>query len=463
MLPSLTTMTGLSKINSCGIDFGTTNSTVAVVIDGRPVALNIDPSNKNPQILKSLIYINPSHEKVVGKEAVERYLGDIKNIPAKVPELIDTGRKIKTFGPSTGSGAGPVIWVPEIVERDVSGRGRLLQSLKSVLTSETFTGSNIFGKFYGVENLLSIILSEIRKRSEKIMECKIQSVVLGRPVRYVGQGKESLALERMTKVANMAGFAEVMFEYEPVGAALNYGVDITQNSKVLVFDFGGGTLDVCVMSFPDKKVVSVSGRPIGGDLINSIIVEKRLAKYFGSEVTISGKMPMPRYFLQVLTNWYAVTLYKNVNDLSALEELKVRADDKGAVAALRDLIVNDLGFEFFRTVDGVKTKLSDEDNAWFRFWCGKLEIGENIYRNEFEEMLVDQLAETDRCLDEALKMAGLTTDGVDRVLITGGSSKIPIFMKLLKDKFGQDKLVCGDRYTSVALGLALRADEIFAK
>ncbi|MFA5827945.1 MAG: Hsp70 family protein [Candidatus Shapirobacteria bacterium] len=449
------------NFNFCGIDFGTTNSTVAVSKNGVPVALSIDPFNKNPKILKSLIYLNPDGGREIGRRAIDRYLWDVKNISAKPPMLVETGKTIKTFGPSTASGAGKVIFVPEIIEVDVSGRGRLLQSLKSVLTTESFKGSTIFGQFFPLENLLSVLLSQIKERAQKLLNRQLDSVVLGRPVRYVGSGKEKLALERMSAVAKNSGFKNVEFEYEPVGAALNYGIDINTPSNVLVFDFGGGTLDVCIMNFPSQKVISVSGRPIGGDLLDSIIVENKILKYFGKGVIISKKMPMPRYFLSALTSWYQITLLKNVKDLETLDYYITNADIQKPVQNLKNLIINDDGYNFFHRVDQTKIKLSSEDKNQFKFKCEYFSIKETIFRNEFEDMITAELSETNKCLDEALKGASLRPSQIDKVLVTGGSSKIPVFKQILVQKFGADKIIDSDRFTSVALGLGIKSEQVF--
>ena len=452
----------MAKITDfCGIDFGTTNSTVAVSKNGIPIALDVDPANKNPKILKSLIYLNPDGGREIGRKAINRYLWDVKNIPAKAPQLVDTGRKIKTFGPSTASGVGKVILVPEIAEVDVSGRGRLLQSLKSVLAKESFKGSTIFGQFFPLEDLLSILLSQIKERAEKLLGNQLNSVVLGRPVRYVGSTTEKLALERMQKVAQKSGFKNIEFEYEPVGAALNYGIDVNTASNVLVFDFGGGTLDVCIMNFPSHEVISVSGRPIGGDLLDSIIVENKLLKYFGKGVTISKKMSMPRYYLSALTSWYQITLLKNVKDLETLEYYIINADHQKPLENLKKLIINDYGYNFFHRVDQAKIKLSSLDQCQFKFNCADFSIREELLRNEFEVMILPELIETEACLNEALKGAGLNPSQIDKVLVTGGSSKIPIFKNILIEKFGPEKIVDSNRFTSVALGLGIKSEQVF--
>ncbi len=451
-----------SPITFCGIDFGTTNSTVAVLADSRPQALEIDPQNSSPTILKSLFYLNQSGHTAVGQEAIHRYLWDVQNIPAKPPILIDTGRKIKTFGPSSGGGVGPPIWVPEIIEVDVSGRGRLLQSLKSVLTSDTFTGSTIFGKFFSIEELLTMMMTDIKTRSEKILGHTLESVVLGRPVRYVGQDKEKLALSRMEKVAHGAGFKDVVFEYEPVGAALNYGIDVKDNQNILVFDFGGGTLDVCIMKFPEKKVISVSGRPIGGDLLNSIIVNHKLLKYFGSETVISGYLPVPRHFFSSLQNWYRLTLLKNVKDLGVFDDLIAKADDPQFISNFKKLIVNDYGYLFFQQVDKAKIDLSLKENTNITFNQPDLNITQPISKSEFEAMLVEIIDSTRACIYESLNSSELKPDQIDHVLVTGGSSRVPVFQNLLTGIFGHQKIIQTDPFASVALGLSLRAGQLFA-
>lgn len=446
----------MSSPSSCGLDFGTTNSTIAVVKDGEPIALDIDPLNSNPKILKSLIYLNPQGQRAIGHQAIDRYLWDVKNIPAVAPKIVDTGRKLKVFKPSSVGGVGGIELVPELVEVDISGRGRLLQSLKSVLTSDTFTGTTLFNHFYSLEDLLTELLTEIKLRAENILDHQLDSVTLGRPVRYVGTGKESLALNRMRRVGERAGFQNVNFEYEPVGAALYYGLNLHQSQKILVFDFGGGTLDVCIMSFPEKKIISVSGRPIGGDLLNSLIVQNQLLHFFGSQTVISGRLQFPRYFLSALTNWYQISLFKTVRDLQALDYFITNSDDPVPIKRLRDLIINDYGYLFFKTVDQCKIKLSTHDSAVFKFSCADFSLSQKLLRSDFENIIQDQLSDTQQCLNESLSTASLTPSQINKVIVTGGSSKIPIFMNLLINQFGADKLITANRFTAVALGLALR-------
>ncbi|MFA6250034.1 MAG: Hsp70 family protein [Candidatus Shapirobacteria bacterium] len=449
--------------NFCGIDLGTTNSTVAIVQNNQPLALPIDPDNSNPRILKSLVYLNPQHRIEVGEKAISAYLWDLNNIPSLPPKIVNTGRLIKTFGPSTGSGAGPPIWVPEIIEVDDSGRGRLLQSLKSVLTSDTFAGTNLFGKYYSLEDLLALLLNQIKNRAENLLNHSLNHVVLGRPVRYVGNiAKEKLALARMKNIARKSGFQTVKFEYEPVGAALAYGLNLLESQKVIVFDFGGGTLDICIVEFPSKKILSVSGRAIGGDLVNSRLVRGKLLKHFGQDVIISAKTNLPRYLVDSISqNWYQVSLLKTVKNIQAMDYFITNADHPAPVINLRDFIINDLGFNFFNTVDLAKIDLSDHLQTLFQFTLPQTQINQPLARIDLENLVRDLVCESEECLKEALTQASLTPTQIDKVILTGGSSKIPIFLSQITQKFGHEKIVHSDPFTTVALGLALRAQEVF--
>ena len=455
-------MSNTKLIPHCGIDFGTTNSSLAVSQGSNPKVIPIDRQNKNPYVLRSLIYINPAQSVAIGSEAISRYLSDLNTLPTVPLRQEFTGRMIKTFGPSSGGGAGPVIWVPEIVEIDDSGRGRLLQSLKSVLTSSFFSGTNIFGKFYSLEDLLSLLLLEIKTRAESELGYELTSAIIGRPVRYVGTDASQTALDRMSRIGKSAGFKNVEFEYEPVGAALNYGLDVSADQKVLVYDFGGGTLDVCIMKFPEKEILAVSGRGVGGDLLDTRLIQSKLLHHFGSTAIINNKIPLPKHFLAAFNSWYQTTLQKNVSNLNLLEDLAIKSDQPDSIRNLISLISNDYGFEFFKTVDDLKIALSTSEKRAFNFDRPKLKIEESLTRSDFENSVTEELLESKNCIFEALTQANLTPSDIDRVILTGGSSQTPIFVDQVKNIFTSEKIVTSDHFTSVTLGLSLRAQIIFS-
>ena len=451
-----------NKILHCGIDFGTTNSSLAISSSGNPSIIPIDRQNKNIGILRSLIYLNPSQQQSVGFDAINRYLSDLTTLPSVPLRQELTGRMIKTFGPSGYSGAGPAIWVPEIVEVDDSGRGRLLQSLKSVLTSSVFTGTTIFGQFYSLVDLLTILLTEIKTRAENGIGHELSSAVIGRPVRYVGKEENQIALDRMRQIAQNSGFKHVEFEYEPVGAALNYSQNIKTDQNILVFDFGGGTLDICIMKLPSKEIIAVSGRGIGGDLLNSQIVKSSLLHHFGFQATINHRLHVPKHYYAAFNSWYQTTLQKTVKNIESLRKLAIESDQPQLIQNLINLIIHDYGFEFFCAIDDTKINLSNSANFDFNFSRPHLSIRQQLTRPGFEKAIENELDESKKCILESLRQAGLKPNQIDKVVLTGGSSQIPIFIQLISDIFSTEKLVISDHFTSVAAGLAIKAEQLYS-
>ncbi|MBU1071313.1 Hsp70 family protein [Patescibacteria group bacterium] len=446
-----------------GIDFGTTNSVCAISENGRSTVLKIE-DNYQKEMLKSVIYVNPKHEMVVGKEAVRRYLWDVENLPATPPKRITTGKMYKIVKNSTYGGFAGMIDVPEIIEVDTSGRGRLLQSLKSVLGNDSYTGTNIFNKYYALEDLLVILIKELKNRSEQIAGEELNKVIIGRPVRYVGNNpSEKLAVKRMERIAKRVGFSAAKLEYEPVGAALDFGIDIKKELTVLVFDFGGGTLDVCIMRFPTQEILAVSGRSIGGDLLNTEIFKNNLLHYFGANTTFNqGNMEMPRHLMSALENWYSISQLKTMRNIDSLENLISKADQPQPVKNLRELILSDSGFNIYQKIDQAKISLSTKEKAHITFPSKSYTIDETISRKRFEHLIEPYLKETKRMLDEVIKTAGLTKEELDTVIATGGSSNIPSFRNLLVTYFGSQKIRFGENFTRVASGLALRSEQVFS-
>lgn len=458
----------MSKIKNnfhCGIDFGTTNSSLAICTDNSTTVIPIDRQNPNSKVLKSLIYINPKQEIAVGHNAINHYLDDLKNLPSVPLQIKSTGKMIKVMVP-TGSGTMKADWVPEVIEVDDSGRGRLLQSLKSVLTSITFTGTNIFGQFYSLQDLLTLLLKEIKTRAESEIGHILTSAVIGRPVKYVGTAENKIALDRMQTIAKNAGFDNVEFEYEPVGAALNYSTNMpwhvpTNNQNILVYDFGGGTLDICIMELPSKKILSVSGRGLGGDLLDSHLALSKITPHFGLNSIINGKMPFPRYLFSTFSSWYMATLQKTVKNHDTLEDLAVKSNQPDLVRNLISLIFNDYGFEFFQTLDSSKIELSIKNATNFVFKRPSLYVSQNISKTDFETAIAPDLETSQECINEALNLANLKPNQIDKVILTGGSSQVPVFIDQIKNIFGVDKIITSDHFTSVASGLAIRAEQLF--
>ena len=228
-----------------GVDFGTSNSGVAVY-DGQHVRLlPVDSKNVLPEVIKTVLYITKDYRTVIGQEAVEMYYRDNVNRQR---------RFVKQWAGEIDYHGADMHYVRDIyVYVDELKPGRLLQYLKTALRKEGYTGTQIFERFYTVGDLAKTYLSLLKHRAEDVLGEPIHAATLGRPVKFSeSPEQDQKAEETLRQAAFEAGFKEVGFELEPIAAALYYEQKITQPQNVLIFDFGGGTLDIAIMRLGDR-------------------------------------------------------------------------------------------------------------------------------------------------------------------------------------------------------------------
>lgn len=445
-------------MNAYGLDFGTTNSVVAKVENQKAISLPIEITNS--PIVRSTLYFHPDKGNSIGQEAINNYLEDVKSgEPLKII-TIKTGRIIMQakYGPGGYEGMKPV---EEYADIETGNRGRLLQGLKSVLANKYFTETELFGKKYLVEDLLSLVLNNLKEKADRYTGISSNSVVIGRPVKYVGKDEE-IALSRMEKVAHNVGFNNVTFEPEPLAAARAYNIQVNKLQRILVFDFGGGTLDISITEAPSGKILAVEGAPIGGDLLNSMIFIRKLMKYFGGAATYGDKhLPMPAYIEKSLENWYSISLLKTKAFIDTMEKLEEMTSDREAIKRLRELIIFNLGFYVYEQVDKSKKDISVNDSSMISIHQQSLQIDEQLSKIEFNEIISLKLREIKTLIRTALQSAQLDVDNIDVVVTTGGSSLIPAVQHLLTNMFGDEKVKSFDVFESVAKGLALKAKEVY--
>jgi hypothetical chaperone protein len=438
-----------------GFDFGTSNSAIAVREPGTdaPRLLHLDPSRPESTLVPTLLYIEREGAVHLGQGAINAFVRleagrEIVRQQVAVEREIDTvfGRETVRFN------------------IDVGQPGRFFQSLKSVLASSSYQGTDTFGRFRTIEELIALFLREMRERAEEQIDQPIGRATIGRPVHWAENDPDgdALALERMETALAMAGFTAVTFVPEPIAAGLHFGSTLAAPKQVLVFDFGGGTLDVTVMRIGGgaREVLSTAGIPLGGNTLDEDIMDRRLLKYFGEDLRWGEqRLPMPRHIIEAVRRWYTIPILNDVRVLNFLTGLTHQTDRAAQrqVRALVALVRGNHGWPLFREVERAKIGLSHRERDQIAFFEEAIAIHEPITRKEFDALIGARVRQAERCLDSALSTAGITAGQVDAVLRTGGSSTIPRFQRLLIEKFGEEKLRFQDAFTSVATGLALSA------
>lgn len=440
-----------------GLDFGTTNSS-AGIYDGKQLTLlPLDPVNSSMSILRSTLFMTREGAAYIGREAINRFTESNvgREIEYEWKYIGDAEVTFAEFG---------TIQQALYVKVDANAPGRLFQSLKTGLRDRSFTRTNVFGTYYTLEELIAIVLRLIYERIEAGTGEKISGMVVGRPVHYSSNPQlDQLAFERMQAACGLAGLPAVSFLEEPTAAALSYARDARGEQKVLVFDFGGGTLDVTIMRLDGKggrEFLATDGVPVGGDLLDQRIVMGRLLRHFGEGATLGPRrLPFPNHVLEHLSEWQTITDLTQPKYLDIIDEAIVIGDRPKELKALRSLVRQNYGLPMYEAVERSKVRLSEEPEAALRMHMGEINFEERIPRWDFERLIGPDVRTVEACIDRALSAAQLTPNDIDVVLRTGGSSRIPRFVRMLNDKFGAEKLQEMDVFTGVASGLAVAAWE----
>ncbi|MFV9506589.1 MAG: Hsp70 family protein [Oscillochloridaceae bacterium umkhey_bin13] len=440
-----------------GLDFGTTNSSAALYDGEQLTLLPLDVLNQPASILRSTLFMTREGAAYIGREAITRFTeGNVgREVEYEWRYLGDAEITFAEFG---------TIQQALYVKVDANAPGRLFQSLKTGLRDKGFSHTNVFGTSYTLEALIAIVLRMILERAETILGQPITGIVVGRPVHYsLDPRTDALAFERMQAACQLAGLPAVTFLEEPTAAALSYARTARHEQHVLVFDFGGGTLDVTVMRLDGRggrAFLATDGVPVGGDLLDQRLVMGRLLEHFGAGATLGARrLPFPSHILDHLCEWQQIIELTQPHYLEIIEEAVVIGDRPKELRALRSLVRQNYGLPLYEAVEAIKVQLSSATEATLRMQMGEIDLSETIPRWDFERLIGPDVRAVERCIDRALAAAGLLPSQIDVVLRTGGSSRVPRFVRMLAAKFGPDKLQELDVFTGVAAGLAIAAWE----
>jgi hypothetical chaperone protein len=421
-----------------GIDFGTTNSSIARANGSGEIELaRFAHAGGLTDAYRSLLYLEQVKERGVSR--VKSWSG-----PAAIGEYLAAETK-----------------------------GRLIQSLKSFLTSRSLKSTDVFGRRLTIEDLIARILRDLREKAETQFGIEVKTAVAGRPVRFVGADKEedsSFAEERLRTAFHLAGYEHVAFELEPVAAAHYYESTLDHDELILIGDFGGGTSDFSLLHVgPDIRkrgrtpadFLGNSGVGLAGDAFDAKIVRNLVSPALGrgsSARSMKKVLPaVPNWVYAKLEHWHHLSFLRTNSVMNMLNGSKASAFEPEKIEALVHLIKEDLGYDLHRAVQKVKCDLSENTKAQFRFSDGVIEIESAVERTDFEGWIADELAQIETCIDSLIAASGAGAEDVDMVFLTGGSSFVPAVRRIFETRFGAARIRTGNEFTSVARGLAVKA------
>jgi len=414
-----------------GVDFGTTNTVVAIAApDGSVTPVTFDHAGLLHDIFRSALCFWDD-----GDSRPQRI--EVEGGPWAIAQFLESPHE-----------------------------HRFIQSFKSFAASRLFQSTVIFGKRFSYEDILTRFLSLLRGHAgDGLAAMAGAPVIAGRPVEFVGANPDpALALDRMDAAYGRAGFPPVRYAYEPVGAAYFFARRLNARATVLVADFGGGTSDFSLMRF-EKGADGLQATPLGhagvgvaGDAFDFRIIDNVVSPRLGKGGSYrSGEktLPIPGQHYSNFAQWHQLAMLKSPKTLVELRSLAKDAVDPAALEDFITVVENDLGFGLYRAVSATKTALSGAEKADLVFKADGIDIRETVTRQAFEGWIAPELAQIDAALDRVFVQSGLKPSDVDQVFMTGGSSFVPALRSLFEARFSANRLATGDQLQSIASGLAL--------
>ncbi|MDB5431885.1 MAG: hsp70 family protein [Caulobacter sp.] len=419
--------------HAVGIDFGTTNTVVALPGDD-------------------------GHARLV-------------SFPTDAGDIV-AFRSALSFHAPIGDPSGRVVEAgPHAIEAYVEEplETRFIQSFKSYAASPLFTDTQILRRRFTFEDLLAAFLLRLRTYAGETLTELPSRVIVGRPVNFAGLSPNpDLAIERYQDAFGRLGFTDIRYAYEPVAAAFFFARKLKGDATVLVADFGGGTSDFSIVRFEksgnDVKATPLanSGVGVAGDAFDYRIIDNLVSPELGkgsSYKMFDNVLPIPNRYFTAFARWEQLALLRASRDMKDIRGLLRTSLEPDKIARLVELLDDNHGYRLYQSVSRLKETLSSEEGGVFDFQAGDIHIQKPVPRADFERWIAPELAAIEKALDEALTRADLGPAGIDRVFLTGGSSFVPAVRRLFAQRFGEAKLESGGELVSIASGLALIGEE----
>ncbi len=358
--------------------------------------------------------------------------------------------------------------------------GRLMRSMKSILGSSLVEQTTDVGGGRGVPYLevVATYLRHLRSRAEAAVGVPIDRAVIGRPVFFVDDDRErdAKAESALRRAAASAGFREVVFQYEPIAAAFDYEQTADVEQFVLVADIGGGTSDFSVVRIgPDRRassnrqddILASHGVHIAGTDFDRRIELQSVLPLFGYKAlgpAVDGaparEVPSAVYF--DLATWHLINTVYNPQRVVELRGMRSFYSDPAHHKRLMTVVTDHYGHDLVARAEAAKIEVASGGRSTIDL--DHIERG--LTAGLDEAVALGALdADLDRIVAAArttVDAAELDVDDIDALYLTGGSTGLDILTRRLHGTFAEAVVVRGDRFASVASGLAIYAQRRFA-
>lgn len=406
-----------------GIDFGTSNSAMAVR-QGTGLSRMVALEGDAPTLPTALFFNAEDQRTHFGRDAVAQYLAGTE--------------------------------------------GRLMRSLKSLLGSALLQDKTaVHNQMVSYQDIIGLFLRMLAHKARDELGGMPARVVMGRPVHFVDgdAARDQQAEDALRQAALSAGFENVSFQFEPIAAALDYEQRIDRESLVLVVDIGGGTSDFTVVRLGPERmaradrssdVLATTGVHIGGTDFDRRLSLDLLMPLLGfRHIGPSGREVPSRVFFD-LSTWHLIQWLYSPRALRDAQNLRTDYADAALHARLMRVLNERLGHRLANTVEQAKiaASLADTEAPMPLDWI-EARLGAAVTPSGLAQSLAQPLEQVVACARDCLQRAGLADGGVDAIYLTGGSSALRPLRQALRTAFPGTPQVEGDLFGGVAAGLAV--------
>jgi len=415
---------------SCGIDFGTSNSSIA--IDSKGEISLVPVENASVTIPSAIFFQQRDNKAYYGRKAISLFF-----------------------------------------EREP---GRFMRSLKRVLgTSLMSQGTMVNGTSMNFTTIIAAFLTQLKEKADEVAGQEIESVVMGRPVHFVdnNQAADAQAQVELNAIAQRVGFKHIEFQFEPIAAAFAHEARLTTEKLAIVADLGGGTSDFTVIKLSNKSIhktdrssdiLANTGVRIGGNDFDKDLSLAAIMPELGYRSTYGDKgLDVPLKPYHDLAEWSKVNFLYTPRLIMQMKQLLHQSHDKTRFSRLVKVLQDETGHTLLAEAEGTKIALTDHEvhKATLDF----IEAGFFIpvERNVFEEAIREEVEKISASARQCLQEAGISNKAIELVILTGGSTEVHSIQAEFKRLFPKAAIADENKLSSVGLGLAYDSRNKFGK
>ncbi|WP_409334818.1 Hsp70 family protein [Bradyrhizobium neotropicale] len=407
----------------CGLDFGTSNTTLGTIMGDSPVLATLEGDHVT---IPSAIFYKAGAGTHIGRRAIEAY-----------------------------------------VEGDA---GRLMRSLKSVLGTTLIDETTRVGRErVSFRDVIAYYVGAVKRRAEEIVGHPLRHVVHGRPVHFVDDNPagDAKAEATLRDIAKRVGFGEISFQFEPIAAALDYERQIGTEEIALIADIGGGTSDFSIVRLSPERhrhaerkddILANDGVRIGGTDFDRYLSLGVVMPLLGYRSAMKREdLEVPSSYFHDLATWSSINRMYDSKVISEIRQVRYEAKQPELLDRLVRVLDEQRGHTLAMDVEGVKIGLSETPKSNIALEWIEKGLEAEVRRKDlvgYTQRLADRI---EARIDICLKQAGLAGADIDAVFLTGGSVQLAHVRKAITAKLPAARAIDGDTFGAVGKGLTIEA------